>query len=331
MKNLLFITLLYFFLIPVFSQNTFYTTGLGNGEWSDPQSWSLSENGTEPAGSPLASDHVVIRHYLTHRAEPGYTHTGNVSIQSSGTYEIVTGIENPGPYIFAGELFEAEGTLITISDFYQQNPDTDKNSKLHFISGSLIYINGNLALHGNAEVVADNKTCGATEISGDLWLKSTDVTICGEGSFVVNNRVRAWDVEKIEIEPTPAGLNYIQSLFCKGFNVYQSAEDCENEIPALTGSGLLRPFVKFESPELELFPNPISGSNVSLKADGFEADVNVSLTVRNLLGQTISTSSLHTDNEGYISQTLSHNLQPGTYVMIITSSSKRVAKQLRVL
>ncbi|MEZ4777247.1 MAG: T9SS type A sorting domain-containing protein [Bacteroidia bacterium] len=331
MKNLLLITLLFTFSLSVISQNTYYTTGLGEGEWSDPQSWSTEENGTEPAGPPTASDHVVISHYLTHLTEAGYTHTGNVTVRPSGTYEIITGIENPGPYVFSGESFEVEGTLITISDFYQSNNNADKNSSVHFINGSLIYINGNLGLYGNAEILSDNKTCGSTEISGDLWLKSTDVSVCGDGSIIVNKRVRAWDAEGMEVEPTPAGINYIQSLICKGFSIYASAEDCENQLPAFTGNGLFKTPGVVATPELALFPNPISGSNVSIKADGFEADENASLIIRNLLGQPISTSTLRTDAEGNISQTLTHNLQPGTYVMVITTNGKSVAKQLRVL
>lgn len=331
MKNLLLITLLITFSLSVFSQNTYYTTGLGQGEWSDPQSWSTIENGTEPAGPPSASDHVVISHYLTHQTEAGYTHTGNVTVQPSGTYEIITGIENPGPYVFSGESFEVAGTLITISDFYQSNNNADKNSSVHFINGSLIYINGNLGLYGNAEMLSDNKTCGSTEITGDLWLKSTEVRVCGDGSFIVNKRVRAWDAEGMEVEPTPAGIEYIQSLICQGFSIYTSAEDCENGISAFTGNSLFNTPGIAVTPELVLFPNPISGSHVSIQADGFEADENASLIIRNLLGQPVSTSTLRTDREGNISQTFTHHLEPGTYIMVITTTDQSVAKQLRVL
>ncbi|MEZ4828094.1 MAG: T9SS type A sorting domain-containing protein [Bacteroidia bacterium] len=331
MKNLLLITLLSTLSFSLFSQNTYYTTGLGDGEWSDPQSWSTIDNGTSPAGPPTTADHVVINHYITHRAEPGYTHSGNITVSASGTYEIITGIEAPGPYVFAGESFEVAGTLITISDFYLNNSNADQNSQAHFLNGSLIYINGTLGLFGHAEAVSDNNTCGSSEISGDLWLKSDEVNVCGEGSFVVNQRVRAWDSDGMEIEPTTAGLHYIQSLICKEFNIYASAEDCQNKIPAITGIGMPQTMSHADAPELSLFPNPISGSNVSIAVDGLDADANATLVIRNLLGQTISVSSLHTDFEGNISQTLSHNLQPGTYVMIITTSGKRAAKQLRVL
>lgn len=328
MKNLLLTTTLLTCIFSLsFAQQTFYTTGL-SGDWSQANAWTLIPDGTEAAGSPSAEDHVVISHYITHFASPGYMHHGNITVRPQGTYEMISGLEERGPYIFGGEQFDIEGTIITISDLIVLNETSSHPTTVHFQPSSMIHINGNLILDGRVEAVMDNKSCGSGQTSQDLWFKTPEATVCGEGTFIVPNRIRAWDTEGNEIEPTSAGIQKIRAHICEGFTFYASSEDCEKNIPFLTGLGIQPETVI--TPELKIFPNPATGSKVSVDLAGFKPDAEIGFSIRNLLGQPMSSINLRADINGRVRYQMSLNLQPGTYVIVANSYDNTATSNLQI-
>ena len=240
MKNQILLITLLCSSLHFFGQQTYYTTGLGSGEFNDPASWTLTKGTTNtPLEAPSVRDNIEINHYLSHFTEKNYTHYGNVTVGTTGTYEVITGLIDPGAYIFAGEVFNVSGTLITINDFQHQLEGSEGDGVLIFGSTSLIYINGDLVMNASGQAVLNNTSCGAGQTINDLHFKGVGARICGSGTFIVPNKIRAWDAEGAEVRPTQAGVEYIESLICNGFNFFQTSEACEapTSAPIMIGTG----------------------------------------------------------------------------------------------
>ncbi|MCB0838211.1 MAG: T9SS type A sorting domain-containing protein [Bacteroidetes bacterium] len=235
MKNFILLTLLCSAL-QILGQQTYFTTGEGSGDYSDPASWTLTQGSKTPAGPPSAYDNLVINHYISHYAGRNYTHYGNITIGTNGTYEALTGIVNSGPYIFAGNLFKVDGTLMTIDDFHHQEEGSNGEGVLIFSHTSLVYINGDLVLNGSGQAVMNNVSCGAGQTVNDFCFKGPGSRVCGNGTFIVPEKIRAWNDLGQEI--TGEGLQaHIETLICDGFTFYKSTEACKQTTQVITGRG----------------------------------------------------------------------------------------------
>ena len=232
--------------LPFFAQTTYYTSGTGTGLWSDAASWQLEGTENSPAGPPTAADHVVIRHSLTHFAESGYTHKGNVSIEKGATYEIISGFEATDSSIFAGENFDIHGSLITTADFQHQVTDSETNGLLILHPTAMMFLGDDLILEGNAGVVMNNSNCGSANAVQDVCFKGAGAYVCGSGNFVVGREVRAWDVAGKEITTPGQAKTHIESRVCEGFAFFSTSESCKNEEAIVSGEAQFR-LLSFEA------------------------------------------------------------------------------------
>lgn len=327
-----------FFLITVlsslltlssFANETYYTSGAGNGEWNDPASWTLTENGTDPAGVPTIEDDVVIRHYLTHKTITDYTHEGNVTIQAGGTYELLTGIESNGTYFFSGNVFAVAGVLITSSNFHHQ-PESNDNGKLVFEPSALVFIGGHLILDGKGETELNNGSCGAGQTFGTLFFRSTNSFICGSGSFIIASDIRAWDDAGQEITSYSAALEQVANQMCTEVKLFSSPEACTADQPVVQGMGTLTSPIEdvaFTQKQMKFFPNPATSfENVTLEMEGFDPFESVTLSIMNMMGQVMEQQQVTANGTGTLEHRWNPTLQQGNYVMAVSSEKGKIAK-----
>lgn len=239
MKKLTLTTLTILAALFSFGQTTYFTTGLGTGAWSDLDSWKI-DNG-DISSVPTAQDHVVINHTLTHFAENGYTHFGNITIGKNGSYEIVSGFDPSSVYIFAGEQMTIEGNLTTTADFQHQVANTEGSGILNMTASSTVYIGDDFILEANGGVVVNNSSCGAGISLNDVQIKGAGSYICGTGSFVVGEKVRAWSETGQELLSQEDSQTQIKSRVCRGFSFYSSSDDCQTDKPIIEGQIDLSP------------------------------------------------------------------------------------------
>lgn len=221
------------------SQQTFYSRSSGaTNEWSNPVNWSLDPSG-EPAAniSPAPTDHVIIRatDSIFHNAGIGYTHFGNVLIEKRGIYEIFTSDDLSDPYLFRGDTFQIDGNLITSSDF--QSQITNEAGYLSFGDSANINIGDDLILRGFTNFEMDNDSCGNGITFDDLYLRGTNIRICGVGRFVIPHQVRIWDDDENELtnsvpndqtppDLTEAAIEQLDFITCEGFRFFNELADC---------------------------------------------------------------------------------------------------------
>ncbi|MEM7374223.1 MAG: T9SS type A sorting domain-containing protein [Bacteroidota bacterium] len=421
MKKLTLTTLTILAALFCFGQTTYLTTGLGTGAWSDPQSWKI-ENG-EDISIPTAQDHVVINHTITHFADDGYTHFGDILIGKNGSYEIVSGFEPSAIYIFAGEQFTIEGNLITTADFQHQQAGSEGNGILNLTPTSTVYIGDDLILEANGGVVVNNSSCGAGSSLNDVQIKGAGTYICGSGSFVVGEKVRAWSESGQELTNATESHTQIKSRVCKGFSFYSSSDDCQSNQPIVEGHVDLSPgfalknfqaelangqtkldwttenelfydfftieksqdgtlfelagsieakgqmaqletyhmidekpyagatyyrlkqtmvdgnfayshIIKVEHKDmgslLSVFPNPSNGNFVNLAAENFGKQEKLTLSIKNILGQEVMTQQLAASGNGKLEYRLTHKLESGTYILVVTGKQQRISQMLNV-
>jgi hypothetical protein len=232
--------------LPFFAQPTYYTSGTGTGLWSDAASWELEGTENSPVGPPTAADHVVIRHSLTHFAESGYTHSGNVVIEKGATYEIISGFAATDRYVFAGESFDIHGSLITTADFQHQLTNSETHGLLTFHSTAMVFFGDDLILEGNAGVLMNNSKCGSANALEDVCFKGAGAYVCGSGNFVVGGKLRAWNVEGKELTSPEQAEAHIEGRVCEGFPFFSSSESCQNEEALVRGEAQFR-LLSFEA------------------------------------------------------------------------------------
>ena len=236
MKSLLVLILVSLLTPFVLAQKTYYTTGLGEGAWDDPNSWTLSEGSTNPAGPPEATDHVVISHYLTHYAPANYIHYGSVKVTQAGTYEIIANQAEGDGYTYAGRLFDVYGTLISAGNFHHQLANSKAKGFLVFRPSSLVYFTKDLILDGAGHTIMSNTSCGASQSFRDLHFKNEDVQLYGNGKFSMGGKIRVWNEHGTEQLSDAAIFEQAQKQIGRDFSFYASDADCELEDPFITGN-----------------------------------------------------------------------------------------------
>ena len=241
MKKLSFLTTLLTALFSfTFAQTTFITSGTGTGEWNDFSTWKL-ENGETPTTAPTAQDHIVISHPVTHFAKDGYTHFGNVHITRHGAYEIISGFDPEAIYIFAGDQFKIEGSLITTADFQVAETNSEGMGTLELTSSSLSYFGDDLILEANAGLIAHSNVCGSSSSLNDVQFRGPGSYACGTGSIIVGASVRVWDENGQEITSIQQSRSNAESRVCEGFVFYGSDQGCQSEQALVRGDMEMTP------------------------------------------------------------------------------------------
>ncbi|PSR56261.1 hypothetical protein AHMF7605_23545 [Adhaeribacter arboris] len=83
---------------------------------------------------------------------------------------------------------------------------------------------------------------------------------------------------------------------------------------------------------VNLYPNPSTGESIGVDLSNFEAEEQVTLTLRDLQGQIIQTQNVVTDQNGIISTRLAfaNPLPQGQYILVAVSQTKQVSTKLIV-
>ncbi|MEM6801343.1 MAG: T9SS type A sorting domain-containing protein [Bacteroidota bacterium] len=81
---------------------------------------------------------------------------------------------------------------------------------------------------------------------------------------------------------------------------------------------------------MQAYPNPFEGKDLFIQAAGFEADKNLSLKILDLQGRQIWKSERKSDIQGKLAFRASLELQPGSYLLFVESSSVRKSQRLMV-
>jgi hypothetical protein len=306
------------------AQRTFYTTGLGSGEWNDPAAWSLHPDQPQSGGVPAATDHVVIRHYLTHRCGEAYLHRGNVRISAGGVYEILSGFDSGAPYAFAGQTFDIAGALITTGDFRFQEA---ASGALTLRNSAQVFIGGNLVLHGSSQVMLEDPACGAVQALGQVDFRSEQAFICGTGGIIAGKGVAVWDRQGLRIADSLKAALAAADRMCQEAAIFASGEACESRTPIAAGKPLSSP----DAPVLSIFPNPAPAAQVYAVAEGFSAAEPVRAEVRSLTGQLLHELTLAADPDGRVRMRSALPLQSGAYILVLRNGHTAVSGKLVIL
>ncbi|MEM6346508.1 MAG: T9SS type A sorting domain-containing protein [Bacteroidota bacterium] len=203
-----------------------------DGSWSSSDTWSLSIDGPPAFESPSSGDTVYIRHTVIHSAGSTYTHTGNVIIESDGYLHIDTGTGSSKVYKFEGNRFEIYGTLTTSSDFFHQKAWSNEYGILILHEGSGFAVGDDLILCGTSETILNTIACGNASTLDDIYFYGTQSKLCGQGHFIIMDRMRAWNDSGSEI--TPASTQIVNQI-CAGFELFDDPGTCIN--PVIEGGG----------------------------------------------------------------------------------------------
>ncbi|MEL6676872.1 MAG: T9SS type A sorting domain-containing protein [Bacteroidota bacterium] len=225
-------------------QTVYYS--IADGDFFLGSTWSTSPGGSPAALPPGPNDYAVIDHNIFKNVVPYYTYFGDILIKENGTLNISSGDGITDPYVFAGDYFEVQGTLITSSDFDHQRAYTDDNGILIVGKKANLFIGDDLRLGGHGQTILDNAACGDGFAIDDLYFVGTNTQICGNGRFVVPDEIRSWLDDGTEIYGTTRSAQ-IASQMCAGFTLYGSQQNCADEIPEITGTGPFTFPVEYES------------------------------------------------------------------------------------
>ncbi|GAB4413629.1 MAG: hypothetical protein OHK0039_20740 [Bacteroidia bacterium] len=235
MKNVSLLLLSVLLFASASAQRTLYTSGIGSGRWSDPQSWLDSPEGATVSQAPAATDHVVVRHYLTQTLSDTYIHTGNIRIEAGGVLELVE--KNSSSYTFAGARFEVLGGLICTGDFTHQRDSSAATGLLVVGATAQVVVLGDLTLEGEGGLLVDNASCGAFAVVGDLLLHGANTYVCGQGKVIVGDELRVWD-GSFEVEHPTARTAVLAARTCETIRYFASETDCSLDSAIVTGNGV---------------------------------------------------------------------------------------------
>ncbi|MEL6649331.1 MAG: T9SS type A sorting domain-containing protein [Bacteroidota bacterium] len=217
-------------LSSLLSANPYYS--IRDGDWSNPESWSLTEGGFSALESPTAGDTVYINHQISHNTGGTYKHTGDVFVLENGGYYINSGSGSSKVYKFEGNRFEVFGTVTTSSDFLHQASWTSEYGILILHQGSGFAIGDDLILCGTSETILNTELCGNGGTLDDIYFRGTQAKICGQGYFYVVDRMRAWNDSGSEVFPAS---DQIVNQICAGFALYSDPGICAT--PGIVGGG----------------------------------------------------------------------------------------------
>lgn len=100
-----------------------------------------------------------------------------------------------------------------------------------------------------------------------------------------------------------------------------------NEAGELVVLGLLDAPVQAR---VQAYPNPFEGKDLFIQAAGFESDEKLSLKILDLQGRLLWKSEMRSDLQGKLEHKTSPELQPGSYLLFVESSSVRKSQRLMV-
>ncbi|MEM8890637.1 MAG: T9SS type A sorting domain-containing protein [Bacteroidota bacterium] len=397
-----------------FGQETFYTSGQGNGEWNDPDSWMLDETGTTAGRIPTAEANIIIRHSITHNLTTSYTHSGNIEVRKGSTFEIM----GEGDYTYTGNLFELKGSLIAGIDLYHKSHNADFS---HFVirNTGLVYALGELHSASGSEILSEQNTCGAFYITDELHIHGENTRMLGEAS-IISGGLRAWKTDGAEITSETEKLEHVSLTLGNNIQIFSSEYDCEYGNTVVSGKGGHVPDVdlndfkaiqrgasvqiawltsslaslpdlslerawegedfselrkvssveinetagyynvndveKLESkrryrlsytnelgeqivlgvieagagPLVEAYPNPYTGENLTIQAQGFDADQELYIKVVDLQGRELWKGFSRSNSEGNLDYKAQPQLDPGTYLISVESGQLRQSQRLLV-
>lgn len=232
MKSLLFPLFFYLLSASLFSQNTYYS--IQDGNWADPNVWSVSANGNGPAGPPANNDHVVIRDSVWHFPATGYIHSGNITVVKYAWYQINN--SSGSAYIFGGALLDIYGKVVSTGDIENQVPGSAGSGLIVINPWAKLHAGDDIILNAFGSLIIDNPNCGAVQTCDDIYFNGDGSGVCGEGALLVPGQVRVYDNSGSEITPYPAALAAAANLVCQNFPFYGSKADCSIQLPILTGT-----------------------------------------------------------------------------------------------
>ncbi|MEO0898885.1 MAG: T9SS type A sorting domain-containing protein [Bacteroidota bacterium] len=216
------------------SATTYYT--ISEGDWNQASNWSLTPNGGPALNHPTSTDNVVIRHDISQTRPSGYTFYGNITVNRGAAFRVLTGNGVSEPYIFGGDRFELFGKLISSSDFQHQVRGTDGNGLFYIGEYAILEIGDDLILNASGSTIMENASCGSGAAFDDLYFVGEQARICGNGSFIVPDKLRSWLDDGTELTSSTDVNNQISSQMCTGFTLYGTPGDCDNNDPILVGT-----------------------------------------------------------------------------------------------
>lgn len=214
-----------------FGQETFYTSGQGTGEWNNPQSWTLHENGPVANRIPTPESHIIIRHSLTHYIQDAYNHVGTIKIHKGSTYEIA----GEGSYTYAGDLFELKGTLIAATKFYHKSLDSAK-SNLVIRNTGLFYALTDFQIESGSEILFEQHVCGAIYVFGTLKIMGENSRMLGQAK-IISGSVRAWQADGTEIDEESELVEHVSLRLGNNIQIFSSEEGCVAGNTVVSGKG----------------------------------------------------------------------------------------------
>ncbi|MEL6134610.1 MAG: hypothetical protein AAFR59_14715 [Bacteroidota bacterium] len=204
------------------AKQVLYTSGLGDGNWDDPICWK-DANGVHPAQAPQPDDHVVINHYLTHFIEGEYTHAGNVTIGSSGVYEIFSFAAKNSRYIYQGKRLTVAGSMVATLPMELRQASEETMGMLYLAPQGNLTLVDNLYLVGG--LYLERGICGSLHVYQDLYLEKEKSQIWGTGRIIVEGAVSATE-NGSPLTHTDEIQSIIQSQTSKSVSFYRNLTSC---------------------------------------------------------------------------------------------------------
>lgn len=331
MKKTYFILFLILFTGSTAMAETWYTTGLSS-EWNQAEAWSADPVLLDQRGIPAEGDDLVIRHPLTLSLSETYQHTGNISIQDEGILEVFT-LEENTELILAGHQFLNEGIFMTNLPVVVRNQNQLTPSTFTHEDGSQVLLGHSLTLIGKVEVNFNNGNCGAVLVKGELFVTVSNITILGSGSWIVEGGYTIYNESGVALTDPQQRDQAFAEIMEKGLALYSDITMCAQEARGLAGTldPAVDPQVEEEDSDnlISVFPNPSTSSNsMTIDAAGFEAEEQVFMDIRTLMGQQIMSRTFASTAEGSIHLTADWNLEPGQYIMTMRGASHLATQRL---
>ncbi|MEL6628647.1 MAG: T9SS type A sorting domain-containing protein [Bacteroidota bacterium] len=217
------LSLAFLFIIHLASaEHTLYSTGLGDGNWDDPLCWK-DENGVQPAQAPQPDDHVVINHYLTHFIEGDYTHHGNITIGSSGVYEIFSFAAKNSRYIYQGNRLMVAGSMVATLPLELRQESSHTMGMIYLAPQGHLTLVENLYVSGG--LYLERGICGSLHVYQDLYLEKDKAQIWGQGRIIVEGAVSATE-NGVRLENIDAVHRIVERQTSKNISFYRNLTGC---------------------------------------------------------------------------------------------------------
>ncbi|MEO0473356.1 MAG: hypothetical protein AAF206_27335, partial [Bacteroidota bacterium] len=203
------------------------------------------------ATTPGTNDDVSINHEVTHYLNGTYTHFGDVIITGNGDYHITRRNGGAKKYIFAGDMLNVQGIFRADGDVLLGRDGTNDAPYSFFSASSIIEIGDDLILNAFSSLDLNAGSCTAAGTIDDIYFVGSNGRVCGSGSFIVPDRIRAWNDSGSELFGA-ALQSAVESQLCSGFGLYGSEGDCNAGTPIITGTGTFVLASRWEVTEMNI-------------------------------------------------------------------------------